>query len=68
MPQKEVIKLHGHLCDFYLKYHCELNFIKQYWGAAKLCFHSKEHTATICDMEKVVVECLNSVPLSQIQR
>jgi len=32
----EAIESHGHLCDFYPKYHCEMNFIKQYWGAAKL--------------------------------
>ena len=33
---QEFIESHGHLCDYYPKYHCELNFIKQYWGAAKL--------------------------------
>jgi hypothetical protein len=33
---QEYIELHGHLCDYYPKYHCKLNFIKQYWGAAKL--------------------------------
>jgi hypothetical protein len=32
---KELIELCGHICDFYPKYHCELNFIEQYWGAAK---------------------------------
>jgi hypothetical protein len=65
---EEVIEARGHLCDFYPKYHCELNFIEQYWGAAKQRFRSKERAATIRDMEQVVVECLDSVPLSQIQR
>lgn len=27
---EELIKSCGHLCDFYPKYHCELNFIEQY--------------------------------------
>ena len=27
---QELVESHGHLCDFYPKYHCELNFIKQY--------------------------------------
>jgi hypothetical protein len=32
---QELIEERGHICDFYPKYHCELNFIEQYWGAAK---------------------------------
>ena len=32
---QELIESRSHLCDFYPKYHCELNFIEQYWGAAK---------------------------------
>ena len=27
---EEYITSHGHICDFYPKYHCKLNFIKQY--------------------------------------
>jgi hypothetical protein len=32
---QELVEHHGHLCDFYPKFHPELNFIEQYWGAAK---------------------------------
>ncbi|KAF8273930.1 hypothetical protein EI94DRAFT_1562909, partial [Lactarius quietus] len=35
---EELIEKCGHFCDFYPKYHCELNYIEQYWGAAKLRF------------------------------
>ena len=48
---EELIESHGHLCDFYPKYHCELNFIEQYWGAAKLRFHSAGHVKTMGEME-----------------
>jgi hypothetical protein len=65
---QELIELHCHLCDFYPKYHCELNFIEQYWGAAKLRFRSMPRAATINDMENVVVSSLDSVPLLQIRR
>ena len=37
---EEFITSHGHICDFYPKYHCELNFIEQYWGAAN--FHYRQ--------------------------
>jgi hypothetical protein len=33
---QEYIELCGHLCDYYPKYHCELNFIEQYWDTVKL--------------------------------
>ena len=44
---EEVITNHGHICDFYPKYHCELNFIDQYWGAAKLRYRSSPKTSDI---------------------
>src|SRR6266852_142388 len=63
-----LIKSCGHLCDFYLKYHCELNFIEQYWGTAELCFHMAGCTATINKMERKVIQCLDDISLLQIQQ
>ena len=65
---EELIWQRGHLCDFYPKYHCELNFIEQYWGAAKLRFRIAGHAKTFDEMEKKVIACLNDVPLLQIRR
>src|SRR6267154_5541526 len=68
-PQlQEFIESHGHLCDFYPKYHCELNFIEQYWGAAKLRFRSMRRAATLEGMEKLIISCLDDIPLLQIRR
>ena len=33
---EEYITLRGHICDFYPKFHCKLNFIDQHWGVVKL--------------------------------
>ena len=32
-----IIESQGHRCMFLPKYHCELNYIERYWGAAKKC-------------------------------
>jgi len=32
---EEIIQEAGHLCIFYPKFDCELNYIERYWGAAK---------------------------------
>ena len=65
---QELVESCGHLCDFYPKYHCELNFIEQYWGAAKLRFHVAGRAMTIDKMEKKVIQCLDDVPLLHIRR
>jgi hypothetical protein len=65
---QELVESRGHLCDFYPKYHCELNFIEQYWGAAKLRFRSMERATTLEKMEKQVKSSLDDVPLLQIRR
>ena len=65
---QEFVASRGHICDFYPKYHCELNFIEQYWGAAKLYYRNVPLTSTIAEMERKVIESLDSVPLEQIRR
>lgn len=65
---EEYITSCGHICDFYPKFHCELNFIEQYWGAVKFRYRLSPKTADINAMERNVVACLNNVPLLQIRR
>jgi hypothetical protein len=65
---QEHIELRGHLCNFYPKYHCKLNFIEQYWGAAKLQFHIAGRARTLDEMKKKMLACLDDIPLEQIRR
>ncbi|KAF8150577.1 hypothetical protein B0H34DRAFT_801519 [Crassisporium funariophilum] len=65
---EEFITSHGHICDFYPKYHCKLNFIEQFWGAAKFRYRSTPKTTDIDEMEKNVVACLDEIPQLQILR
>ena len=58
----------GLYTDFYPKYHCELNFIEQYWGAAKLRYRNTTCTTNIVEMEENMIACLDDVPLIQIIR
>ena len=64
---EEFITSRGHICDFYPKYHCELNFIEQYWGAAKLIYRSTPKTKDMKEMEENVKISLDDVPIVQIQ-
>ncbi|KAI0070612.1 hypothetical protein K474DRAFT_1687385 [Panus rudis PR-1116 ss-1] len=58
----------GHICDFYPKYHPELNFIEQYWGAAKFLYRSTPPTDNVQQMEANMKTCLDSVSLLSIRR
>jgi hypothetical protein len=65
---EELIESHGHICDFYPKCHCELNFIEQYWGTAKSHYRDSPWAKTGRGMEASVQESLDSVSLLQIRR
>jgi len=65
---EELITSHDHLCDFYPKYHCELNFIEQYWGVAKLRYRTTSKTRDMAEMEHNVTACLDDVLLLQIRQ
>jgi hypothetical protein len=65
---EELITAHGHICDFYPKFHCELNFIEQYWGAAKFLYRLTPATSNLKEMRANVVKCLDEVPVDQIRR
>lgn len=64
---EEVILEAGHKCIFYPKFHCELNYIERYWGAAKR--YAREN----CDyswsgLQRVVPTALESVDTITIRR
>lgn len=64
---QEEVEGRGHICLFYPKFHCELNFIEPYWGAAK------RYSRNNCDysfdgLRKTVPASLASVPRNTIRR
>ena len=65
---EELITSCGHICDFYPKYHCEINFVEQAWGAAKYRYRATPRTADVKEMERNVIACLDDIPLFQIRR
>jgi len=65
---EEFVTSRGHICDFYPKYHCELNFIEQYWGAAKFRYRNTTWTTDIVEMEENMLACLDDIPLLLIIR
>ena len=64
---KELLRETGIDCLFLPKYHCELNYIEMYWGAAKR--YAREHCDyTWVGLQSVVPDALATVPLATIRR
>jgi transposase len=64
---EETVTAAGHYVIFYPKYHCELNWIEYFWGAAK------DYTRKNCDyswsgLNRTVPEALASVSLETMRR
>ena len=53
---------------FLLKFHCELNFIKQCWGFAKRIYQQYPASSKEADLEQNLVSALESVPLYSMRR
>lgn len=65
---EEHITAWGHICNYYPKFYCELNFIEQYWGAVKFRYWSSQKTSDMDEMEQNVIACLDDVPHLQIKQ
>jgi len=62
----ETIEAEGHRCIFYPKYHCELNYIEYFWGAAKRCRLNCDYTWE--GLKSTVPKALASIDLMTIRR
>ncbi len=63
----EIIENAGHVCIFFSKFYCKLNFIEHYWEAAK------RYTWNNCDytwsgLQEIVSRALDSINLITIHR
>ena len=64
---EETIEAAGHICFLLPKYHCELNPIESYWGAAKR-FARFNCDYTFTGLQACVPKSLDSVPLTSIRK
>jgi hypothetical protein len=60
---EEFVTSRGHICDFYPKYHCELNFIEQYWGHPSIVIVQQLGPQTLGKW----LASLDDVPLTLLQ-
>ncbi|KAI0343131.1 hypothetical protein BDW22DRAFT_1407059 [Trametopsis cervina] len=61
---EEVCEAHGYEVLFYLKFHCELNFIEQVWGYAKHLYREFPASSNEEALEQNVVAAIDTVPIN----
>jgi hypothetical protein len=65
---EELAKMRGHGLLFLPKFHCELNFIEQCWGAAKRVYREYPTSHSEDGLRSNVEAALDSVPLKFMRR
>ena len=64
---QETIEAAGHLCLFFPKFHCELNFIEFFWAQVKKYLRDNCNY-TFDTLKENMPKALESVPLATIRR
>lgn len=64
---EEVITAAGHKIIFYPKFHCELNYIENFWGAAKQ-YTRKHCNYSWAGLQETVPSAMSSISLTTIRR
>ena len=63
-----ICEARGFQVIFLPKFHCEINFIEQCWGYAKRVYQHFPVSSKEADLERNVLEALESVPLESMRR
>src|SRR6266545_8390922 len=59
---------HGIHIIFLLKFHCELNFIEQYWGWAKSIYRTYPPSSHEDDLKRNTLQALAGIPLIMMRK
>ncbi|CAG8712722.1 5679_t:CDS:2 [Cetraspora pellucida] len=62
-----IIEAAGHMCMFYLKFYCELNYIESFWSETKR-YSRLHYDYTFKGLQEVVLHALESISLMKICR